>query len=153
MSSFHVHVLSFPTRYTRAWLVVAVILAAAADASAGEVSPVRVETTVHKVGDSSSNGGVILITLARRGEDEQIWIGGAYERGERKNTVIVSAIVHAHGEKTKELKEVLARQVILPEDKGLRKKEDQIRKEIDMISEALSQYWGAGEHANKKDEL
>jgi hypothetical protein len=153
MSSFH-SVLSVPAVHdTRAWLVVAVILVTG-DSSAGgvEVSPVQVETTVHE-GGGSPTGGVVIISLARRGEDEQIWMGGLYERGERKNDVIVSALVHAHGEKTKELREVMARQVLQPEDDGIRKREDRVRKHLEMIAEALGQYWGAGEHANKKDEL
>lgn len=140
------------SRDARAWIVLAVILMTSDTATGvGGYGPVVVETTIHK-GDSP-DGGVIVVGLARRGDDDNLWIAGKFSRGERKNSVIVDALLTAHREKTGELRDILARRILRPDEVDLKNKEERVTAQLDMLGEALSQYWGAGSEANKKDEL
>jgi hypothetical protein len=47
----------------------------------------------------------------------------------------------------------LARRILRPDEVDLKNKEERVTAQLDMLGEALSQYWGAGSEANKKDEL
>ena len=123
------------------WLAVAVLLAwggseavavSSSYSSAADNPPVEIKTTLHE-------GQVIIVSVARRGVPDNLWIGGTYRSGERRRAVILDALFHTQGTKTAELREVLAKRVLNPTDQGLEEEEKRLSEQLEMLVDGLHQ--------------
>jgi hypothetical protein len=120
------------------WLAVAVLLAwggseaVAVSSSSSAKPPVEIKATLHE-------GQVIVVSVARRGVPDNLWIGGTYRSGERRRAVILDALFHTQGTKTAELREVLAKRVLNPTDQGLEEEEKRLSEQLEMLVDGLRQ--------------
>ena len=126
------------------WLAVAVLLAwggseavavSSSYSSAADNPPVEIKTTLHE-------GQVIVVSVAKRGVADNLWIGGTYKSGERRRDVILDALFSTQATKTAELRGILAKRVLDPNDLGLEQREKRVSQHLEMVVEGLQQMLG-----------